>query len=189
MKKVYLDFGGNKGQGLRSFISSYNIDPKDWIVETFEPDPNCNIENHIEDLSYVKINNKAVWLYDGKVDFSQMLNNSEGSSVECLMSEDNCANPNSESFRKNDSIISVDCLDISKILQKYKDHDFVLVKMDVEGSEFKILRKILEDDTIKIINHLYVEWHHKYVKGEDDKTVNDLKSKIIEKGIKIYEWH
>ena len=189
MKKVYLDFGGNKGQGLRSFISSYNIDPKYWIVETFEPDPNCNIENHIEDLSYVKINNKAIWLYDGNVDFSQMIDNTEGSSVECLMSESACSDVNSESFRKHDSIISVECLDISKILKKYKDFDFVLVKMDVEGSEFKLLRKIIDDGSIKFINHLYVEWHHKYVRGESSESVNYLKNKISEIGVKIYEWH
>ena len=42
MKKVYLDFGENKGQGLRHFISKYEID-SNWIVKTFEPDPNCNI--------------------------------------------------------------------------------------------------------------------------------------------------
>ncbi len=189
MKRVYLDLGGNKGQGLRHFISSYNIDPENWVVETFEPDPNCDIENQIKDLGYVKINNKAVWTHTGKVNFSQLDENSEGSSVECLMSEGNCANPNSESFRKHDHIISIDCIDISTILSKYKDFNFVLVKMDVEGSEFNLLRKIIEDGSIEIINDLYVEWHHEYVKNESEQTVNELKNKILEKNVNLYDWY
>jgi len=36
MKKVFLDMGDNKGQGLREFIKKYNID-NTWVVETFEP--------------------------------------------------------------------------------------------------------------------------------------------------------
>ena len=188
MKKVYLDLGGNKGQGLRSFISMYGIDST-WTVETFEPDPNCNIEKHIEDLDFVKINKKAIWIHDGEVEFSQMVNNTEGSSVECLMSEGSCSDSNSDSFRKHDNIIKVECVDISSLLKKYNDFDFVLVKMDIEGSEFKVLRKILEDDTISNIKHLYVEWHQQYVKDENLSTVEDLKNKIRNKGIQLYEWH
>jgi FkbM family methyltransferase len=189
MRKVYLDLGGNKGQGLRSFISRYNINPSEWIVETFEPDPNCDIENNISDLKYVNINKKAIWVNDGKIQFSQMLENTEGSSVECLMSKGVCSDPNSESFRKHDSIIEVECVDISSLLKKYIEYDFVLVKMDIEGSEFKVLRKMLDDDTINIVSHLYVEWHHNYVNGEDESTVNDLKNKIVNRGIELYEWH
>jgi len=47
MKKVFLDFGSNKGQSLRQFIQMYNID-SEWIVESFEPDPSCELDKCIK---------------------------------------------------------------------------------------------------------------------------------------------
>lgn len=185
--KVFLDFGGNKGQGLKEFVKMYNMDST-WTIETFEPNENCEIERYLPNMS-IKINNSAIWVYNGFVNFSNMIENNEGSSVECLMSEGDCLNPNSDSFRKHDNIISVKCLDISEVLERYRGYDLVVVKMDIEGSEFKVLRKAISDDSISIINDLYVEWHHVYVVGEDIQSVNKLKSEIINKGIKLSEWH
>jgi FkbM family methyltransferase len=186
--KVFLDFGGNKAQGLKKFISMYNMD-ESWIIETFEPDPNCEIEKYLPDMKNIVVNNGAIWTHDGEVDFSQMLENTEGSSVECLMNDGTCADPNSESFRKHDSIIKVKCFDISNILRKYSEAEIVVVKMDVEGSEYAIIRKILSDDTISFIDHLYVEWHHSSVVGEDINTTNHLRNSIRNRGIQINEWY
>lgn len=185
---VFLDFGGNKAQGLKSFISKYNID-KSWIIETFEPDPNCMIEEHVPNLENLIVNKKAIWTHTGTVNFSQMIENTEGSSVECLMSEGVCSDPESESFRKHDSIITVDCVDISEVLSKYSNVDFLVVKMDIEGSEFQVLRKAIQDNSIQSIDHLYVEWHWPFVKGESIDTVNDLKSKLTKLNIQHFDWH
>ena len=79
MKKVFLDFGGNKGQGLRDFIKRYNIDGESWIVETFEPNPQCEIEKNISDLDFVKINNRHDWganyigPYDAKMTYDALI--------------------------------------------------------------------------------------------------------------------
>jgi len=186
--KVFLDFGGNKAQGMRQFISMYNMD-EDWIIETFEPDPNCQIENNLPDMKNIIVNNGAIWTYDGEVDFSQMLENTEGSSVECLMNDGICADPNSDSFRKNNSIIKVKCFDISKILSKYSGSELLVVKMDIEGSEFPVLRKCLEDNTVNNIKHLFVEFHHPYVKGETEETVQILENHIRSRGIYLQRWH
>jgi FkbM family methyltransferase len=194
MKKVFLDMGGNKGQGLRQFIKKYNIDSS-WIVETFEPGKECELEKEIKDLDYVKINNLAVWKHTGKVRFSifhgsgDVNLDSQGSSVECLMSDGPSGDINVWDFRKHDDIVEVDCVDISDILNKYNDDDFIVVKMDIEGSEFVVLRKALEDNTISKINDLWVEWHHNHVKFENESTTNDLKNQISNLGININDWH
>lgn len=191
MKKVFLDCGSNCGQGLRAFISMYGID-KSWFVEAFEPNPLCNLEEHTKDLNNkvnIKINNSAIFDYNGTVEFSQMIENSEGSSVKCLMSKGVCADPNNASYRKHNSIIEVKCKDLSDILKQYDQNDFILVKLDIEGSEFNVIRKLLNDNTICKINDLYVEWHTQYVYGEDDTTVQELKNSIINKGVNLYDWH
>jgi hypothetical protein len=105
-----------------------------------------------------------------------------------LMSENECSDPQSPSYRNNKSIIEVKCIDIVDIINKYLNA-FLVVKLDVEGSEFRILRRLLESGMIQHINHLYVEWHTRYVKGENEQTVNELKAQIIKLGVSLKDWH
>jgi FkbM family methyltransferase len=197
MKKVFLDMGGNKGQGLREFINKYNID-NTWIVETFEPCKECNLVDELKDINYVNINNDAIWTHTGKVSFSIYDENLEGSSVERLMSEGYCNdetydryNENSHhcGYRKHDNMVEVDCIDISDLLNKYNENDFIVVKMDIEGSEYNVLRKSIKDGTIKKVNDIWIEWHHNHVKFENESTTNDLKNQISNLGININDWH
>jgi FkbM family methyltransferase len=191
MKKVFIDCGGNKGQGLRAFIQKYNID-KDWIIEIYEPNPLCNLQENIKDLipNYnIKIFNCAVFDYTGIVKFSQMLENDEGSSVNSLMSDYVCSDPTHPSYRKHNSIIEVNCKDISDIINSYSSTDYIVVKMDIEGSEFSVLRKTINDNSINKIKELYVEWHTQYLVHETDITCTKLKNEIIKRGVSLYEWH
>lgn len=188
MKKVFLDMGGNMGQGLRQFINKYNIDDS-WIVETFEPEPACELSKNISDLSYVNVNNSAIWTHTGKVTFSRYESNLEGSSVECLMSEGYCSDPASKDYRKHDNLVEVDCVDISELLNRYDDSDFIVVKMDIEGSEYNVIRKAIQDGTIKKVNDIWVEWHYNHVKNESISTTEELKHQVSQLGVNINDWH
>lgn len=191
MKKVFLDFGGNEGQGLKQFMGMYNID-SDWVVETFEPDPSCKIEEKISHLEFVKIHRKAVFDKNGTVKFHQFLLNSEASSVNCLMDSGYFTNPNHDYYLKNKNIskfIEVECVNVTDIINQYQDNDFIVVKMDVEGSEFTLLRKMIKDNVIGKINELYVEWHTPLLSSETSKSEAELKNQINQFGIKLYDWH
>ena len=187
-RKVYLDIGGNKGQGLRKFMEMYQMD-ESWTIETFEPESLCDLENCISDIKNVKVNKVAVWTHTGKVTFSRYEKNLEGGSVECLMSEGYCSDPSSDGYRAHDNKIDVDCIDISELLENYDNDDYIVVKMDVEGAEFDILRKILSDKTICKINDLYVEFHTNHVKNEDQYSVYEIKRQIENLGIRFFEWY
>lgn len=191
MNKVFIDCGSNKGQGVRSFIEKYNIDEY-WIIELYEPNPLCDLKNNIADLNNslnISIYDCAIFDYNGKIKFSQFLENDEGSSVNCLMSKGVCSDVNHPSYRKHDTIIEVECKDLSDVLSRYNKNDFIVVKLDIEGAEFSTLRKLLKTNSIEKINDLCVEWHTAYVNNEDDSSCNELKTKITEKGINLYEWH
>lgn len=191
MKKVFLDFGANRGQGLRQFIQKYNI-TSDWVVESFEPDPSCELQKHIADLEFVKIHKKAVFNKNGTVRFHQFLLNSEASSVDCLLNSGYFANPDHDYYLKNENVakfIEVECVDVTDIINQYSDDDFIVVKMDVEGSEFTILRKMLNDNIIGKIDELYVEWHTRLLTSETSESEEYLKKQINEVGIKLYDWY
>ena len=190
MRKIFVDCGSNTGQGLRHFAASYNMDSS-WIIETYEPNPEImeQLKANIADLNLkVDVFNAAVLDRNGETTFSIMKENSEGSSVECLMSEGRARDSTDPAYRKHDHIITVSCFDISDILRKYNETDYVVVKLDVEGSEFKIVRKMLQDNTIRLVKELYCEWHTPYIKNETEETERQLIQQVADTGVRIHRW-
>lgn len=191
MKKIFIDCGSNIGQGLKQFASIYNMDSS-WIVETFEPNPNLidSLKFNIKNLPMnITIHNKAIWDTDGDVNFSIMLEESEGSSVEKLMDSRECSDAKSIAYRKHDTIITIPSVNISNILKCYNKDDYIIVKLDIEGSEFRVIRKMLLDNTIDFIDELYVEWHTKYLSSESIDTQNSLIEQLSSRQINIHTWH
>jgi FkbM family methyltransferase len=87
-------------------------------------------------------------------------------------------------------MIEVDCIDISDIINKYSDEDYIVVKIDVEGAEYEIVRKMIRDGTIDKVNELFVEWHSRYgVVGETSETENQLKKEIQKYKVKLHDWY
>ena len=186
MKKILLDFGGNKGQGLSKMITMLGID-ETWKIESFEPNPNLFkflIEKFSNSNLNIDFHQKAIWDMNGEVNFSIMNENDEGSSVECLITEGRASDPLDSCYRKHDNIIVVKSVDILDVLAKYDPNDFVVIKMDVEGSEFKILRRLLQDkNNCKKIKKIFIEWHTEYLKTEDTKSQDFIINKLEEYGV------
>jgi len=60
--------------------------------------------------------------------------------------------------------IYVDCFDFPEYLKKLKDYDNIVIKMDVEGSEYILLEKIIENITeIQNIKHIFIEFHSRFM--------------------------
>lgn len=186
MKKVFIDCGANKGQGLREFIDLLNIDST-WIVESYEPNPDCNLVDNVKEFQFVKPFTKAVWTYTGKVSFSRTLE-TEKSCFQSLGSSVNGLNWYDTKYFDQD-VIEVECVDISEILQRYTDDDYLVVKLDIEGSEFEVVRKMINDHSIEKINELYIEWHTHHVESETYETETELKEKIKSLGVNLHDWH
>jgi len=193
--KIYLDCGAHFGEGLESYIEKYSID-NSWKVLSFEP----NIVSFKELIknNKIKINvdfiNKAVWTYDGNITFNaeyppgSEVSDGAGSSIIDLEywkpKSDN--NPGAGDVFNS---YEIECVDISKlILDNFKVEDIIILKMDIEGAEFDVLRKMISDGSIKYINDIYVEFHdfcyHKET-GEN-KTNLILEIKEANKEINIY---
>jgi FkbM family methyltransferase len=57
--------------------------------------------------------------------------------------------------------VTVDSFDFSSWLRdNVSKEDNVVCKLDIEGAEFEVLKKCIADDTLRLIDHLDVEFHH-----------------------------
>ena len=84
--------------------------------------------------------------------------------------------------------ITVDSVDLSSwIVSNFSREDHIILKMDIEGAEYEILKKMFVDDTIKYINELWIEWHftnqQKYYNIGDTFT-----TLMLQRGIEMKDW-
>ena len=49
--------------------------------------------------------------------------------------------------------------------------------MDIEGAEYGILRKLLNEGTINLIDILHVEFHDRLMPAESEESTNELNPK------------
>ncbi len=190
-KNIFLDCGGHFGEGLLALIDKYKMDST-WIIHTFEPNPAAlvKLEETVKSLPQLNItlHKGAVLDFDGVAKFSVQTNSTGAGSIDALMNSGVCADPNSISFRPHDTIINVKATDISGMVLKYSPEDTIILKLDVEGSEFRILRKLLKDGLMSRIKHLYIEWHDIYMTSETNETKTNLLNSIVSSGTNVSVW-
>lgn len=184
MKKIFLDCGTHMGEGLSKFIEQYNMD-ENWEIYSFEPNvflwQEHVFQNMHDNIYYI---NKAIYVNDEYVTFNIAYPNTDASSI----------------YKKHigenyHGSIEVECLDLSKfILNNFSKDDFIVIKMDIEGAEYAVLRKMIKDKSMNYINDLYVEFHsHKdeyaiLENGENKDSTFRLIKEIESLGIKFTHW-
>lgn len=127
------------------------------LVERFAPeriygfDPAAQIVSEVDGVPAF-ITRSAAWLYDGEVEFI----------------EDNMGS------RLGPSNVFVPCFDFSSWLLTVEKP--VIVKMDIEGSEYDLIARMIVDETDKIVERLIVEWHDDRSGRSDDR--DDLLARL-----------
>jgi FkbM family methyltransferase len=194
MKKIFLDCGTHFGQGLDYFIRRFNID-ESWHVETYEANPiTYNKHKPNRKYDFVQYKNLAVTNYDGIIELNiecpAYPHTPDTGMATSIISRD-VWNPQNGKLIFNKKV-NIDCIDLSKYLKNnFNCNDFVLCKLDVEGSEYEILNKLIFDETIDYINILFVEFHCSYFKNKEEILKIELliKDNISKRNkTKLYEW-
>jgi FkbM family methyltransferase len=187
MSKIFLDCGTHLCQGLYHFLRRGQIDST-WEIHAFEANPACQLLERLEKFPLPVIPHPyAVWISDGVIAFRQenhVISQSEsptdgrsnidgwGSSVAAL----DAAHPGYQPE------IMVPCLDFSRFVKELPPAEIVC-KLNVEGSEFPILRRMLSDGTIDRISKFYIEFHQWMIPTETDESVKELVSLVTRRGI------
>lgn len=194
--KYYIDCGGHFGEGLKSFIDMYKID-ETWTIVSFEP----NIESFekLKKFNYndckIKFINKGVWIENKKMLFrpektTKSYGGRNDGSGSTFISNDDWNIKTADNKGAGDFLDSyeVDVIDFDYFLKSLEDVEFLLVKMDIEGSEYSILRKLIETGTISLIDQLYVEFHDWAMSTESKDSTALLIETIKNKGVDIKKW-
>ena len=189
MNNVLLDLGTHYGQGLREFIDRFKVDDS-WRVLTFEANP-VTFEKYLKEYAhqtpYVEACNAAVSDHFGTITVNLETppnedDTGQGSSIIPLDNWDPWGNRTSGTHFHLQREVS--CFDFSKFIQEnFSKEDNIIIKMDIEGSEYDVLEKMIEDGTIEFVNHLAVEWHARFFTNKEETQIRE--EKLIEK-LKTY---
>ena len=150
MKKYFIDCGAHCGESILAAKQRFGLDTH---TISFEPIPyfaNQLTELHKNDNA-TQIVNAAVWINDDIKKFYISCDITDGSSL--LGQKIN---------NLNESIyVDIPCVDLSQwVKTTFTQNDYVILKLDIEGAEYEVLNKMIDDGSINIIKELWGEWHH-----------------------------
>lgn len=174
MRKLMLDCGSYDLTIVKEWLASGMID-MDTVVITFDPNPEIDIyafRNKLPNASNIICRRDAAWTEDGMVKFWSS-DRQSGAYIEGTVS-----NAPKKQY-------DVAAIDISGFISHLDKDIFIVCSMDIEGSEFPVLRKMIVDNTIDRIRVLDVEFHHRMLKNEDMASVLAILENLWKRGIAV----
>lgn len=188
-----MDCGAHIGESVELFSSSPLYD-KNFKIYSFEASSRLS-EHYWRTISKLRKNNpdldvdfinKAVWICDGTVKMYLNFGNIRASSATGSTIKVEKAELHKK-WIDLDHPVETECVDLSGWLRKnVSPNDMVILKMDIEGAEYDVLQKILDDGTISMVNKMFVEWHWNRI-GMSRKHHSDFVTKL--KSVKNLELH
>lgn len=166
-KKLFIDCGGHDGCSAIKFL----LENPNYDVISFEANP--ELWSYYERIP-TELHKKAVYDYDGEVEFVIDPIDADGSS---LIKEKNI---DFHKKIKNEDCpkIITECIDLSRFIKDISnEYEEIILKLDVEGAEYAILNKMLKDGTLVHVNKLFAEFHWKKI-GMSEDDHDDLIEKV-----------
>lgn len=206
MTKLFLDCGTNLGQGLKQFNGMFNMfNNKEWDIYTFEPNPHIDLSTMFNDVQNLTKISKAVWIEETKLEFSckgkkdkaerDKYNEKrfQGGGSQLTTTNHQTSIP---SHVEIDNVF-VDAIDFSKfLLDNHSKYEKIYAKFDVEGAEFQIMDKLIQDNTLKYIDTLYMEPHGRFFFQQSDwskekEAIDNIENELLNKckqHTNVYLW-
>jgi hypothetical protein len=112
-----------------------------------------------------------------------------GSCITTIKEEEMLSEKRNSDFYEWHQDIEVESIDISNwVKTNLSEQDLIVMKLDIEGAEYNVLEKMINDGSIDYINTLFVEWHDYQLKDKKIET-EKIKSILKEKKIECIDWH
>jgi len=186
---IYIDGGYHRGGGHQEMMDR-GIIGDDWVKIGFEPNP------MIYDLpDWVK--RGALGDEDGVTefypqdpdegDFSEMGSTMLPAFRDAL---DHHANKTGAEKRfdpaKAAKVPVFRLADVLKDARTLYDAPRLVLKLDVEGMEYRIVRDLLRTGAAKLIDDAFIEWHHWAKFGPTSANTKRLKQRLKRCGVKVH---
>lgn len=166
---VLIDLGANCGNSYLSFkeLFAKQQRPEHFTYYLFEPNPYL-FDKYLsgwsddEDVIALKV---AGWIQDGTTSF--YLDTNEADKPCDPHSNKNPRGASSllkdEYHPRSGERITVTTIDMNAwILEHVKPDDYCVLKVDIEGAEYELLRHLMMGGSMKLVDELYVEFHEPY---------------------------
>jgi hypothetical protein len=186
MRKVFLDLGAYYGDSINEFLNTpkhsnrqtfaLRDDAAQYDIIAVEPcATNLKLQEHHPNITIIE---KVAWVVDGMISF-RMAKEGPFTVASCVSHYPFIGDTRGTEY------VSMPSFDVAEYIRKLQC-DYLVVKMNVESSEYEILPRMLEINAMRKVNELYLEFHHR---GDPkyDKQRMDLTAKIKECGVKLYE--
>lgn len=159
MIDVVIDCGANLGQGYNRLVQNYSLTPR--AVHMFDILPEACDFLRVKYPNAI-IHNKGVWCSSEKRIVKREKANIDG--VQNVGHESNILqdiHTKTTSGAHHDwDTYELECINFSAFLKEnFQISDNILLKLDVEGAEYEIIDKLIEDNTISLIKNIHIEWH------------------------------
>ncbi len=173
-RRIFIDLGGNKGQSITLFLDNYP-GAEDFEIHTFEP--NKILWETLGTFPAI-LHKEIAWTHDGEMDFFVAKQSVGSTVVQGKMSgKVDYLNP-----------LKLPCIDFGKWIEQYEE-DYLVVKMNIEGAEYDILRHMDESNTLKYMDKLYVQFHDNHkIEGFDVEKTNKLKEVLDRNKVNYISW-
>lgn len=167
MRKLFLDIGASQGQSAEYVKNHF----EGFEIYSFE----CDLKN-ISIIQKKHITNLipcAAWNSDGKAKYYPGTASGAGTLFE---------NKKTGGVNKN-KFYEVTTIDLAKfIIKNFKKEDYIIVKMNCEGSEYILIPHLKKQGLIPWINEWFVNWHWKKI------GMSEENHKKIEKIVQSKPW-
>ena len=177
IRKFFIDGGAHVGESTRLFRDKYP-NSATYKVIMFEPNPRQRHIFESQEFSDAEFHDEAIWVADGA---SQLYDHQS--------SRDYGTSLHPEMFLMKRSYSSVKCIDFSKwMLERFTRDDEIILKFDIEGSEYNVLPKMIEDGSIDLIDKLYIEWHVQFRPTITQEMHDKLIDELAKRNIPWHDW-
>lgn len=136
--RLFVDCGSNVGQGYAFFKKC--LPPARYDAVLIEPNPNCieSLEEQFGSYPNLEIMQDAAWVRNEKLKLCGLVEDERGAMT-----------------ANEEAALEVDAFSLGELLKsKAEDCDEIVVKMDIESSEYEVLRDLLDTGAAKYIAHI-----------------------------------
>ena len=187
MNKVFIDCGANRGQSIDLFIKAWDS-PKDYQIHCFEANQDFEEKLVSKKRFYSDFNINinvpiAVWDRDTEGELNFYGSGEAGAAV------DEFTPTTGSSFMSRLRDFKPKSISLANwILNKFSREDYIVLKLDIEGAEYRVIKDLKNKNVLNYINEFFYEWHgpKKGYTFEDD--INALTT-LEEAGLTPKHWN